>query len=410
MDCIVPGRVLLAPAVHGIIELEGLLREQISLDLRLDYAIDDIVDRYARELPDRDAFARAGKEGRPAPYVALVPEGAEDEASERLAKLKFVDAACPDYQFRPAADVVTVDWAAIQSAIDVTGATPAGHTCGHARIGILDSGVDASLLGDPAKVDAIQFDVTDPQDSGRAPSDRHGHGTLIAAIIQRVAPAAALRSIRVYDGGATVSGVLAGLYLAGKLGCDIVNLSLSVSCDPDRCKVCGHSGPVATNAAQLAFFFERFQAEYPEMLLVAAAGNHAGRKDPPVALPAAFPDILAVGEFDVAQSEPTVNSRYRQVPEERYVLAPGGAFGTRPGYNQPKPLAGTSFSTAFASGVAARLACAYKGGPCGGGATGLLRAFVLDQIAKNADSSWTGFEAEKHGLGVLRYQVPGPLP
>jgi hypothetical protein len=152
--------------------------------------------------------------------------------------------------------------------------------------------------------------------------------------------------------------------------------------------------------------------EAKDTVLIAAAGNNVSH----LTLPAAMDDVIAVGSFDYNNRSPI--SSYKHVPSNRFILAPGGqngpgnAFASRPRFNQPEYLHGTSFATAFVTGFAARVACSWKGGPsCGtrlqghpaaSFGSGLL-ATILGEIDAKANKAWVGFDPALHGLGAIRF-------
>lgn len=408
MDCFLPGRVLLAPQEFGITEIESRIAEEIGLPFHIEFGIDEIVKRYS----ERRIF-----EGKPAidrfplPIVGRVPEGAEQDAAARLLKLKVVGAACPDYRVDMSA-AAAINAPAIDRAITEINAMPVSPSCGSgAIVGVLDSGVDAGALTDPTRLFHIQFDVTDPYDRGRQPTDRVGHGTLVAAIIQKLAPAADLLSIRISNGSSSLSGAIAGLYLAAENGCNIINMSFSVSCDARPCGVCRTPSASPASVPQMAYFFDRFRQAYPDCVLIAAAGNREGYRDPPVAMPAVFSGLIAVGQVNDTGTGPSANSLYGEVPADRYVLAPGGsrdltnALATVQPYSKSEALYGTSFSAAFVSGIASRYVCGYFGGECSVETEGLsLPDHILRQITKAANRAWPAFQPSRHGIGALQYR------
>lgn len=408
MDCFVPGRVLLAPQEFGIAEMAGRLAEEIGLPFSIEFGVGEIIERY----PERRRLAeRRLSKSFPLPVVGRVPEGAEQDAAARLSSLKMIGAACPDYRLNMSAPM-TINAVAVDRAVKGINALPPSPFCGgSAVVGILDSGVDAGALNDSARLFGVQFDVTDPYDRGERPTDRVGHGTLIAVIIQNLAPAAELVSVKVSGGTSSLSGAVAGLYLAAENGCNVINMSFSVSCDVRRCGVCKTPSGSPASVPQMAYFFDRFRHANPDCVLIAAAGNRAGYREPPVAMPAVFSGVIAVGQCNDTATGPAENSLYGEVPIDRYFLAPGGsrdltdALATIQPYSQVEALYGTSFSAAFASGVASRYVCGYYGGACSGGESeGLsLPDYVLQQMTMAAGRAWPQFRPDLHGLGALRY-------
>ncbi len=404
MECFVPGRILLLPSNFDAEEYAGHFSEAAEMSFEFEYSFENILNKYDF---DRDRLADVRKRFGPFPMVGRVPEGQEALAVSRLAGHKLLRAVCPDYLVRPTSNI-SIKADAISDAIQAINADPVGSRCGeNCTIGVLDTGVDRSLLPSPNSVESVQYDVTDPTDNGQSPSDHDGHGTLVAYIINAIAPGANIVSIRTMTNTGTISDALAGMYLAKAKGCDLLNMSFSLSCEAQKCRVCGTPGPISTNVQQLSFFFSEFLQGGEDIVILAAAGNGY----PHVALPAAFDNVLAVGGFDHANSQPSYLSQYHQVPEKRYVMAPGGeasalvSFASKPANGGPEPLHGTSFATAFATGIAARLVCSLRGGNCSLGQTsscGLFK-FIRDQFESKSDTSWAGFQPQLHGLGALYY-------
>jgi hypothetical protein len=410
MECFYPGRVLVGPGIEsgGPRSLTEFLRGELGGDFDFEFGVEEILAHHNLKMPDSRA-------GRTLPFVGRVPEGAEMEIAQRLAHFPQdrVAAATPDYLVRPNAPV-TVNQTVLDQVIAKMRAKPGGSQCGSdCTVGILDSGIDPKLVSVPSSVHQKQYDTLAPSGGGTALSDTVGHGSLVARIVNAVAPAAKLISVKTFDQTGTISNVIAGLYLAHAAGpCDILNLSLKVSCDPDACAVCGTPGAATINIGQLGYFFRTFMQAAPNSVLVAAAGNSVSH----LTLPAAFDDVIAVGSFDYGARAPI--SLYKHVPSVRYVLAPGGqnaqgqAFAWRAGFAGPQFMYGTSFAAAFITGFAAKVVCSWKGGAkCGTslqakpalppGAS--LLATVLAEIDVRADKTWAGFQTPLHGLGAVYF-------
>lgn len=410
MECFVPGRLLVAPESHFVEEDEGAISEQIGLSFSFDHSVEDILRNYGLG----DAIETLRDRFGPLPRIARVPEGHEIPAAGRLLETKKFTAACPDFVVRPLSDL-SLDRSVIDDAISFVGALPRASSCGeNCTVAILDTGIDGAFLNTPSALHPIQYDVEKPLDPGATPTDGFGHGSLVAHIVNCIAPAAKIISIKTMTDTGTVSGVLAGLYLSSALGpCDLVNLSLSVSCDPDLCRVCNTPGPASTSTEQLNYFFQSFLNGGRNCAILAAAGNGYAH----VAMPAVFSGIFAVGDFDFRANVPSANSAYHQVPPDRYVMAPGArgsrgeAFGQRPSHRTPIQFHGTSFSTAFVTGVAARHVCTLKGGVCSSGiASPTLSLFdhLQAAFAQSVDLGWPEYDPQLHGLGALRYALAGP--
>ena len=115
--------------------------------------------------------------------------------------------------------------------------------------------------------------------TGRALADRAGHGTAVAGIIHRIAPAAELYSVRVFDESLRADGraLLAGLRWAIEFDMDVVNLSLGTT-DP----------AIATEMQALCQ-----EAAKERVVLVAAAHNEGIDS-----FPAALPEVIGVQGAD----------------------------------------------------------------------------------------------------------------
>lgn len=400
MDCYVPGQIILSPGPDWRDERAAGLGELIGVPLEVRHDVADVLRSH-----DLDPE----KAGGGLPVVVGVPEGLERKAAalslQEGRSKKLVGAAVPDYLIRPSS-AITIDHQVIDAAIASALATTRAPTCGSGcTVGVIDSGIDDASLHSPKSVDRRRLCAFDPLARAGATQDLTGHGSLVGHIINRIAPSARLISVKAFDQSGSLSNVLAGLYLAHAAGpCDVINLSLSMSCDAENCGVCSSPAPASMTLNQLKFFFDTFRAHAPRTLLVAAAGNNTSH----IATPAAFEGILAVGSYHFRTG--AVLSAYKATPSERFVLAPDGtanagdSLARRPGHRSPEPMYGTSFAAAFATGVAARLICASRGGPCGSirrppliGPTDLLKAF-----AASADRDWVGFDPSLHGLGRLR--------
>ncbi|HTV27743.1 MAG TPA: S8/S53 family peptidase [Xanthobacteraceae bacterium] len=399
MECIEPGRVLVGPRRKDgdSSAIAERLSKEFGSDFQYQFGIDDILRQNDVKPPSL-----------PLPFVGRVPEGAEEHIAARISDIAGdeVGAATPDYLVRPSAPI-TIDNTALKQAVQDIMAQPKSNSCGlGCVIGVLDSGIDPTVLPN-ATLHHRQYDALTPTAIGSTLADPNGHGSLVARIVSSVAPGATLLSVKTFDRTGTISSVIAALYLAHAAGpCDILNLSLSVSCAPVPCAFCHTPTPAAANVGQLAYFFQTFLQNAPHTVLVAAAGNNVQQ----LTLPADFNHVIAVGSFDYGLRQPISN--YKQVPSNRFVLAPGGqsapgkAFAQRPGFRQPEYLHGTSFAAAFVSGFAAKVVCSLKNSGCGQRQSSAtkptsLLTNVLQEIDSRTLKQWPGFSRSHHGLGAI---------
>jgi subtilisin family serine protease len=295
----------------------------------------------------------------------------------------------------------SVDNQALEQAIAFHGAEIGAPVCATGvRVTVLDTGVDPAL----APSCTVQYDVTAPAQSV-VPQDSEGHGSVVAAIIQKIAPAASISSVKVLPNG-TLGALVVGLQLAiAVFEPHVVNLSLGLDVVRTRCKNCGHPNGQQMNEGLIRAYFDSL-SHYAGVkpLIVAAAGN-----DSRLLVPARCDGVVAVGAYSEALQTRPAYSQYPRVPAARFILAEGrdrtSPFGYA-GFQNQTALSGTSFSAALVSGVAARLACAYVDhNPCG--RLGLpadldFSSVLLADISRRAVKP-PQYDARIHGLGVLRY-------
>jgi membrane-anchored mycosin MYCP len=235
-------------------------------------------------------------------------------------------------------------------------------------VAVIDSGVDANpqyngrVIVGPTLVDAP---------GGAKNGDCVGHGTSVAGIIAAapmsgvpfagVAPEATILSIKVTnsDGDVLLSNVVTGIVDAVQDGANVINLSLT---EPNT--------PALSAAIQYAFSHN--------VVVVASAGNDAPGTGSGPFYPAAYPGVLSVGAVDSSGDLADFSSTRTPVS----VTAPGvNITSTFPGdypdaYLGGQP--GTSFATAFVSGVAALVRARYPG---------FSQAQVVQRIEETADGA-----------------------
>jgi membrane-anchored mycosin MYCP len=257
--------------------------------------------------------------------------------------------------------VGSVPWA--QRALDWSSVWPLTEGRG-ITVAVVDSGVDASpqLAG---KVTAVDLTRTGFQDcSGE------GHGTAIAGIIaarvqaqgnpfEGVAPQARILSVKVNNQETSTVALLAeGIRDAALEGAQVINVSVTTS----------------SNAPELASAVT-FALRHGSVI-VAAGGNDEGQENcRGPCYPASYPGVLSVGA--VAQDGSLVS--FSNPHSHVAVTAPGvGITSTAPGGYSVNNLSGTSFATAFVSGVAALVRSRYPS---------LSVPGVVDRIEQTADGS-----------------------
>ena len=257
-------------------------------------------------------------------------------------------------------------------------------------VAVVDSGVDANpQFGDRVTVGPELAGAT----FGAPPdADCVGHGTSVAGIIAAapvagisfagVAPEAGILSVKITNSD-TFPGQVAAEAIrdAVNLGANVINLSLATN--------------VSTPALQAAVQF----AQARNVVVVAAAGNDSAQGLVGPFYPAAYPGVLSVGAVGPDGSLASFSDTRTPVS----VTAPGvdvtSAYpGTFPESYNPGDN-GTSFATAFVSGVAALVRASYPD---------LDEAQVVARITATADGpagSGTG-----HGMVNPVQAVTAVLP
>jgi type VII secretion-associated serine protease mycosin len=246
---------------------------------------------------------------------------AADDASSRVKSVPWAQPA--------------LDWSSVWSMTEGRGVT----------VAVVDSGVDASpqLAG---KVMAIDLTKTSFQDCSG-----DGHGTSIAGIIaasveaqgnpfEGVAPEAKILSVKVNSQeNGTIALLADGIHDAAALGAKVINVSVTT--------------PSNNRELAAAVSFALRQGS----VVVAAGGNDEGIEDcRGPCYPASYPGVLSVGAVAQDGSLPAFSNQRSHVD----VTAPGvGVTSTVPGGYSVNSLSGTSYATAFVSGVVALVRSRY---------------------------------------------------
>jgi type VII secretion-associated serine protease mycosin len=235
-------------------------------------------------------------------------------------------------------------------------------------VAVIDSGVDANPQYN-GRVIVAPDQVSAP--GGPSDGDCVGHGTTVAGIIAAapiagvafagVAPQATILSIKVTNSEQDVpeTPVIDAIYEAVHDGAKVINLSLEEPNTPQL-------------SAAITYALSR------NVVVVASAGNDGSSTGVGPFYPAAYPGVLSVGAVDSSGDLASFSSSKTPVS----VTAPGvNIISTFPGVYPDSYLAGqpgTSFATAFVSGVAALVRARYPQ---------LSAAQVVQRIEETADGS-----------------------
>lgn len=255
----------------------------------------------------------------------------------------FVLRTASDYQQQGAIAVIDADAAR---------AVALGHGV---LVAVADSGIDAAHPVFRGRLPMGVIDLITPGGSGAdtgdgADSDGDGlidefvgHGTIVAGVIARVAPAASILPIRILDsdGQTTIFRLADAIYTAIDRDADIINLSLS------------------TPADTILLIDAISEATAAGILVVCAAGNEA--TDQTLRFPAGYsgPGLLSVAATrnndTLAPFSNFGSSISMTAPGDPVVgPIPGGAYGSA---------RGTSFAAPLVAGAAALLRSVTPGLP-----------------------------------------------
>jgi type VII secretion-associated serine protease mycosin len=275
---------------------------------------------------------------------------------------------CPGSSAGPAP--ATTPWA--QQALSFASVWPLTRGAG-ITVAVIDSGVDANPQFGDRVLEGPDLAPGAPGTAGSAAgvapdADCVGHGTSVASIIAAapvagvsftgVAPAADILSIKITNSDTFPGQVTAeAIQTAVQDGAQVINLSLAT---------------VSTPALAAAVQF----AQAHDVVVVAAAGNDSPDGATGPFYPAAYPGVLSVGAVDQDGSLASFSDTRTPVS----VTAPGANVtaaypGSFPQAYDPDSN-GTSFATAFVSGVVALVRAAHPG---------LGQAQVVARITATAD-------------------------
>ncbi|MBS1876869.1 MAG: S8 family serine peptidase [Acidobacteria bacterium] len=173
---------------------------------------------------------------------------------------------------------------------------------------------------------------------GAAPQD-FGHGTMVAGLIHRVAPAARIMPLKAFgaDGSARMSDIVRAIHWAVEHGATVINMSFSTT------------SSTAELQAAVKYAADR------KVIMVAAAGNQG---KPLLVYPAGYRAVTGAGSTTNLDGR-SAFSNYGEASV--YTSAPGEALITTYPGNHYAAVWGTSFSAALVSGAAAVFDQAQRG-------------------------------------------------
>lgn len=232
-----------------------------------------------------------------------------------------------------------------------------GSTGRGVRVGVVDSGIDASH---PAVGGMVRGGVTIVDQSGQITYDESsyedalGHGTACAGIVHSVAPDAELYAIRVMgpSGGGTGAMFAAGLRWALENNLQVLNLSLGT-----------------TKRDWIAAFHELTDAAYFKNVVVVTAANNF----PQPSIPSLFASVVSVAcheEKDpfVFYYNPSPPVEFGAPGIEVAVAWQGGGYAT---------MTGNSFAAPHITGIVALILAKHPG----------LEPFVVKTVLRSTASN-----------------------
>jgi hypothetical protein len=389
--CFRAGEVLVLPSKGGADSLE------LDIDPDLTYCAKTLLRifmeaRRDHQEPREDAFdLLAGF--RAQPFVLRVREGTEIHTANALRRNARVAAAVPNFILRAMSGSGDASFMIEDTRIDSLALSVRRAPVGRpSRVAIIDTGVEPTRLRNPLSIAPVQYDVETPRVE-EAPNDGEGHGTIVARIIETIAPGSSVLSVKALPNG-TLAGVLMAIQIAiSTFKPHVVNLSLGIDNVSQYCPQCGYPVGQQFPEAQFRTFFDALDdnqlIEPPAY--VAAAGNRNT-----IALPARCSTTIAVGSFDSLAGSCSLYASYPKVPADRFIMADGGSKSSSFGKSgKGEVFFGTSFSAAMISAIAGNFGAAHS-------CPLTMRECILRHLSRFADKGIPKYDPHLHGLGVVR--------
>lgn len=383
--------------------LPGL--EQVSVEADLDAVAEELsAARFEGDEMDRPRREQPGDQLRF--WLLNVPEGQEQVAAGSLMKLRLQLAAeqpepsAPpvfaqpnhylDYGARDAPVALGPDHTRYLTAMGLP-LSPRGVS--PVRVRVIDSGYSGAV---PV---ALAVDILDRSGSV---DDTHGHGTCVADIVaSALADHVALEIFRVSDDRRlpTEWEILQALSVPPFP--PVINLSLSVGFVGVECTTCGRQ----PQSARTAVFEWRLRELADHGVLVVASAGNGGQ--PQLAFPSRFDSCIATEAWSGDPPALASYSNHRAVDQAdrdhpHVFLCPGGDRDAGEGPvldRNGSPLDGTSYATAYMTGLLASL---WDRSSICHRACDVCRDMVLDAAEKAADPSVRDFDPLIHGHGMAR--------
>jgi subtilisin family serine protease len=273
------------------------------------------------------------------------------------------------------------------------------------RVLVVDSGFDPTT--GPATganiVDRKNFvDPTRPTDT----MDDWGHGTAVVSVIYDLCPSAEFVIYKAADatGRASEWDTLAALAADSKV--DLVNISLEFGLPDKVCPYCRRESQ-SSRSAVFENMIGQLARNAKNPLLIAAAGN---KKLDKLSFPARFDNMVALISVNLAGELSEFTNRgaknQKDLDHHNVFVLPGGEKPQNSAVTEyigkstkGKEYYGTSFSTAYASGIIAAL----WSDPAN---SNMDRIQLLDHLRQNADknlSNFPNYNSSTYGNGMMKF-------
>ena len=265
------------------------------------------------------------------------------------------------------------------------------------KVAIVDSGIAAGA----GVSSAHQLNLLDTAQKNAA-TDTDGHGTAIFKILQDIVPDAELFVYKIAEAGHRLSewDTLAGL--AAATGVHVINLSVAFGLADKSCGICGKESH-SSKSSVFESMVKQLENRPEKPAIVVAAGNN---NDPDLDFPSRFGQSIAIGSITKSKGLSSFSNHGNKDAEgldhQRHFVAPGGENSTAsPEWSVEETrtgasYSGTSFATAYATGVvAASLAI--------NGLQKLNDGTIYDELRSNVDITLTKVSSfdDTYGKGLL---------
>jgi subtilisin len=260
--------------------------------------------------------------------------------------------------------------------------------------------IDSGIAGDPPFTIAKEKNFVEPKNHWEV-EDVDGHGTVIALIINDLCPSANISVFKVADDNGRISEWDIIAAVAACRDSRVINLSVQFGLEDRICRVCGRESQ-ASRSAVFENIVNRFSEKNELAILVASAGNYGADE---LAFPARFSEVLAIGatnsQLDLWAESNYGNQNNPPGTADNHFVCPGGDDTLIPvetigSFGSGDDWFGTSFATAYASGIVAHRIATLG--------TNADRTQIFHDLRNSAETNIiANYDPKLHGHGVLKF-------